>query len=78
MEPVPVNIQIRIALLKQGMSQMELAWASELSESRISRIIRGRYKPTFAERARIAVALAVAEDELFPATTMPKKPEDTD
>jgi plasmid maintenance system antidote protein VapI len=46
--------------------QVDLAEAAGVREERLSRIIRGRVQPTADEKLRIAKALEVAPDEIWP------------
>ena len=57
--------RLKLLLLERRQPQYEFAVQAGLSESQFSRIIRGRRVPTPEERARIARALGVAEQELF-------------
>jgi transcriptional regulator with XRE-family HTH domain len=59
-------VLLKLALLRRGERQYELASRLGIGETRLSRIVRGRVEATPEERARIAEALGVPERELFP------------
>lgn len=61
-------IQLKVALLRQNLRQMDLARLIQASPARISRILRGHVRPTPLERARIARVLRVPSWQLFPDT----------
>ncbi len=60
-----LNVPLKIALVRTGKRQFELADALGLSELRLSQILHGRTTPTEAERARMAEVLGVSERVLF-------------
>jgi len=62
-------LMLKMALLERREPQYALAARIGMSESQLSRIVRGRRVATPAERARIAQALGVSEQELFPLAT---------
>lgn len=57
---------LRIALAQAGMSQIELAAATGVERTRLSRIVNGLHCND-ATRVAIAEALGRSVDELFPA-----------
>jgi transcriptional regulator with XRE-family HTH domain len=63
------NLNIIAALEKRGIHQYELASRCGLSETRLSRIIRGREQATAEEQLRIASALSAHAADLFPAAS---------
>ena len=60
---------LKMALLRRGQPQYELASRLGIGETRLSRIVRGRVQATAEERLQIADALGVAEKDLFPNAT---------
>ena len=59
------NLDLKMALMKRGLSQRELSFATEIDESRISRIIRGYEVPTRKMKKTISKFLGMAVEELF-------------
>ena len=57
--------KLKITILKEGVTQKELARRTNLDASLISLICNCRYVPTSAQRQRIAKALNKSEEELF-------------
>ena len=57
--------KLKIAILKEGLTQKELARRAQLDESVISLISNGKYIPDQIQRAKIAKALNKRETELF-------------
>ena len=55
---------LRLAIFERGLIQADVARAAFLSESRLSRIVNGRVKPTEWEKKNIANALGLQRDEL--------------
>lgn len=71
--PIPANLRrLRVAA---GMTQMELAEASETTDATISRIERGRFLPSQALLDRMAKAIGVDPSELVTVGKTPKKPQ---
>jgi transcriptional regulator with XRE-family HTH domain len=66
---------LKAALLLQGKSQRELGKATDISENKLSEIVRGWTDTTTSERARIATALHKSEDELFDINSTHPNPE---
>lgn len=60
-----MRVQLKMAIMQAGVSQYALAAAVSMSETRLSRICRGRAQPTAQERQRIAAALGKNETDLF-------------
>jgi transcriptional regulator with XRE-family HTH domain len=56
---------LKLKVLELGIPQYELARELGLSETRLSRIIRGRLDPTADEREKIARCLHTSVKELF-------------
>ena len=59
------NIKFKAALLERGITQRDLAFRTNIDESRISRIIRGYEKPTFEIKESISDFLKIKPEELF-------------
>ena len=62
------NIELKVTLMKKGVTQRELAFGSGINESRISGIIKGYYNPTSEVKSVIASFLGMDPQELFPET----------
>lgn len=62
-----MNYELKSALLRSGVAQYEIAQRAGLSETALSRIVRGRRAATCEERQRLAVALGLPESALFEA-----------
>jgi transcriptional regulator with XRE-family HTH domain len=60
-----ISANVKRLLGERGMSQAELARATEESTARLSQMIHGQKLPSAAFLARIAEALAVAADDLL-------------
>jgi len=61
-----VLTKLKLLLLEQREPQYSVAVKVGLSESQFSRIVRGRRAASSEERTRIARALGVSEESLFP------------
>lgn len=61
-----MNSKLKVALLESGMHQYEVATRAGLSETELSRLVRGRRTPTRAELHRLAAVLGVDVDDLGP------------
>lgn len=59
------NIDLAVAVVRDGRPQYSIAAAAGIHATRLSAIVRGRATPTANERQRIAVAMGVSEDLLF-------------
>jgi transcriptional regulator with XRE-family HTH domain len=60
-----MNAKLKAFLAQTGRRQYEIAREVGLTENELSRIVRGRRSATADERRRLALALGVAEPELF-------------
>ena len=65
-KPMPKNLALKIAILESGLSQIEVATAADLHESRMSQIVNGWREPTDAERKLLARILKRKPADLFP------------
>jgi transcriptional regulator with XRE-family HTH domain len=63
-------VKLKVQIAQSGKRQYEVARLAGLNETELSQIVRERRPPTPEERRRIAAALAVAEPELFGATSV--------
>jgi transcriptional regulator with XRE-family HTH domain len=63
-----VRIPLKVAIVAKGYSQRELARDADISEQRISEIVRGWTNPTPAERDRLATLLRQPASVLFDDT----------
>lgn len=63
---MPKNLALKIAIVESGLSQVDVAEAVDLHESRLSQIINGRREPSDAERKAIARVLKRKPAQLFP------------
>ena len=64
-EEVNVVTKLKVAVVASGEPQYELAQRAGLSETVVSRIVRGRRIASPEERKRLADALGVPERQLF-------------
>jgi transcriptional regulator with XRE-family HTH domain len=60
-----MNEKLKIALLNNGSHQYEVARETGISETRLSRLVRGREDPTAEERRRLSAFLGVRQRDLF-------------
>jgi transcriptional regulator with XRE-family HTH domain len=60
-----MNLELKIEILKQYPTQCDLARDLKVSESLLSKIVRGRHEPSPALRQALAEKLRVSEGELF-------------
>ncbi len=60
------NMDFRIARIKRRISQWELSYRTKISQGRISLFERGYRQPTKEQAAKIADALQVNIEEIFP------------
>lgn len=58
-----MNTKLKLALIEHGVPQYVIAQRMGVSETRLSRIIRGRAQPTREEQKRLSELLGVAEDD---------------
>ena len=59
-------LRLKVALLKRGISESQLARAIGAHPSTISRIIQGHTKPRPGDRRKIARVLGIPVRKLFP------------
>ena len=59
------NIKLKTTLFEQGITQRDLAFATNIDESRVSKIIKGYEKPTSEMKEVIAEYLEMNLEELF-------------
>lgn len=59
-------VRLKIALLRRGISQVQLAKAIGRTPAHISRLIRGHVRARARDRRRIASFFGVVESKLFP------------
>ncbi len=57
--------KLKLALLKKGMTQREVAHRSGLNETIISMVANGRYLPDEHQKTVIAEVVGEKQDELF-------------
>ena len=69
-------LKLKMTIIRSGRRQYEVARAAGMPETRLSRIILGRIRPTSEERRRIAESLGVRDGEIFddPALTSDVSP----
>ena len=60
-----MNRRLKIKILESGLSQVEVADAVRLSETKFSRIVRGRVHPSEAEKKKIARILKCEVSDIF-------------
>ncbi len=60
-----MNLQLKLAILENGLSQRELARKTGIHESFISMAVRGKYNLDEIQRAKIAKAIGKPEKEIF-------------
>lgn len=63
------NVELRVALVRDGRKLYEVAAAAQVAPSIISAAASGRELPSATARARIAAALGAPEADLFPDET---------
>ena len=61
-----MNLQLKTALLKKGIRQIEMAKAIDLDPSKFSKIVNGWLEAKPEERKAIAEFLDKPENEIFP------------
>jgi transcriptional regulator with XRE-family HTH domain len=61
-----MNLKLKLEILRRHQSQYECAKALGISESLLSRIVRGRKDPTPTLRRKISRHLGISENEIFP------------
>jgi transcriptional regulator with XRE-family HTH domain len=60
-----MNLQLKTAIFASGQTQSKIARVADISESRLSRLIRGYGVPKNEEKKRIATALRLRQKDLF-------------
>jgi transcriptional regulator with XRE-family HTH domain len=63
---MPMNVALKVAIVKSGLSQLEIAKAAAMHESRLSHIVNGHRDPSEAERKALARILKCKPSALFP------------
>lgn len=63
-----MNLELKFAILKKFGCQADLAMALRISESRLSRIVRGRQTPGPALKEAMAKILGVNQEDIYPST----------
>ena len=61
------NLRLWTAIRERGLRQYQLANLAQISETTLSKILNGRTKPAEYVKIRIARALQMSVDELFPS-----------
>lgn len=59
------NLALKIAIVKDGRTQLVIAAAAGLSNSRFSEIVNGKWNPSEDEQDAIANAMNLSRAELF-------------
>lgn len=72
------SVELKVAIVRSGLHQYDLAARVGISETRLSRIVRGRLDPTADERQRLAAVLRTSEDRLFIPDVILDPPDGTD
>jgi transcriptional regulator with XRE-family HTH domain len=62
-----MNMLLKVAILESGLSQIEVAKAADLHESRLSHIVNGHRAASDAERKALARVLKRKPVQLFPS-----------
>jgi transcriptional regulator with XRE-family HTH domain len=57
--------KLRLKLLRQGLTQREVAIKAGIAESLMSLIVNGRFIPDEQQKERIAEVLALPKEDLF-------------
>ncbi|MCW3038125.1 MAG: hypothetical protein JWM31_30 [Solirubrobacterales bacterium] len=57
---------LRMAVFQSGRTQRQIAADAGMDETHLSKIVRGRHSPDHATRQRIAAALKLSEEALWP------------
>jgi len=64
-----MNLELKFAILKKFGCQADLAQALRISESRLSRIVRGRCDPGPTLKEAMAKILGVNQEDIYPSTS---------
>lgn len=62
-----MNIELKVAAIRDGRRQYEIARAAGIEETRLSKVMHGRVQLTEEEKNRLAAVLGRRVDELFEA-----------
>jgi hypothetical protein len=54
---MPIRLDLKVAIIKSGRTQRDLAQATEINEIKLSNIVRGMVWPSSTERQALAAAL---------------------
>ena len=68
--------RVKKTRIKKGLSQFELSKGSNITQSNLSQIENGKIYPYPGWRKRIATALEVEEDYLFPEIYKDENPQE--
>jgi transcriptional regulator with XRE-family HTH domain len=60
-----MNITLKNKIFESGKHQYSIAKMAKMSETKLSRIVQGRFQPTEQEQQQIAQALDTTVQELF-------------
>jgi len=63
---MPKNLALKIAIIESGLSQMEIAKAADMHDTKLSFIVNGHREPSDAERRALARILKRKAADLFP------------
>lgn len=64
-KPMPKNLALKIAIIESGLSQVDIAAAVDLHESRLSQIVNGRRDASDTEKKALARVLKRKVAQLF-------------
>jgi len=65
---MPKNLALKIAILQSGLSQVEVAKAIDMHDTKLSFIVNGHREPSDAERKALARILKRKVAQIFPAS----------
>jgi transcriptional regulator with XRE-family HTH domain len=65
---MPKNIALKVAIVESGLSQVDIAEAIDMHDTKLSFIVNGRREPSDAEQKAIARVLKRKVSELFEAS----------
>ena len=66
MEKIQMSLNLKLAVIKSGKYQFEIALEAGISEVKFSKILKGRIEPNQNEKDKIAKVLGRPINELFP------------
>ena len=69
-----LNLDLRLRILKKYPTQSDFAEAVQMSDSKVSRVLRGRGQLSETEAKKWARLLGCGMEELTPVITMEKEP----